>query len=197
MPRVEPQRSCIGCREVKGKHELFRFVLAPDRTLVPDLQEKLPGRGAYTCTKMTCLRGAASKKQFARAFKGEVVGADADFLVALVAVKLTERIASYLSLANKAGKVISGTDQVADALKNQPPGILFVASDISCEIGQKLKGLATHAGVDHVQLFTKERLGALIGKDLRAVVAVIQSGFVVSLKQEIDKYRNFFEEGRE
>jgi ribosomal protein L7Ae-like RNA K-turn-binding protein len=161
------------------------------------LQERLPGRGAYTCRKISCLRSAAAKKQFARAFKGEVVGADADFLVTEVAVKLTERIASFLSLANKAGKVISGTDQVMAALKNQPPGILFIASDISCESGQKVKSLASHAGVDHVQLFSKERLGALIGKDFRGVVAVIQSGFVVPLKQEIDKYRNFFEEGRE
>ena len=195
--RLEPQRSCISCREVKGKHELLRFVLTPDHTLVPDLQEKLPGRGAYTCQRISCLRNAAAKKQFARAFKGEVSGADADFIADLVTAKLEDRIASYLSLANKAGKVISGTDKVTDELKSRPPGILFIASDISLDIGEKVKALAKRAGVEYVQLFTKDRLGALIGKELRTVVAVVQSGFVVPLKQELEKYRNFFEEGRE
>ena len=49
MAREEAKRSCLGCRTVKNKEDLLRFVLTPERVLVPDLLFKLPGRGAYIC----------------------------------------------------------------------------------------------------------------------------------------------------
>jgi len=197
MPKVDPQRSCLACREIKDKRSLLRFVLAPDRTVVPDLQQKLPGRGVYTCLKASCLTRAAQKKQFSRGFKGEVLGADADTLIRQVTEKLEERIAGYLCLANKGGKIASGSDQVMDKLKKGGVGILFVATDISVDIGEKFRGLAKVKGAACMALFTKERLGELIGKELRSVLAVLDSGFIGSISLEMEKYRNFFEEERE
>jgi uncharacterized protein len=197
MPKATPQRSCLACREVKDKVNLLRFVLAPDRTVVPDLQQKLPGRGVYTCMKGSCLKAAAQKKQFSRGFKGEVLGAEAETLTRQVTEKLEERIASYLCLANKGGKIVSGSDQVMEKLKKGGAGILFLATDISVDIGEKFRGVARLKGVRCMALFTKERLGALVGKELRSVLAVMDSGFIGSLGLEMEKYRNFFEEERE
>lgn len=197
MPKVIAQRSCLACRETMDKAKLLRFVLAPDRTLVPDLQQKLPGRGAYTCLKAACVTKAVLKKQFSRGFKGEVPGVEAGALTRQVAEKLEERIASYLSLANKGGKIVSGSDQVLDKLKKGGVGMLVVATDISADIGEKFRGLAQVKGVPCISLFTKERLGQMIGKELRSVLAVLDSGFVGSLGLEMERYRNFFEEERE
>jgi predicted RNA-binding protein YlxR (DUF448 family)/ribosomal protein L30E len=197
MPKAIPQRSCLACREVKDKGALIRFVLAPDRTVVPDLQQKLPGRGVYTCIKASCLKLAAQKKQFSRGFKGEVLGADAEGLTRQVVGKMEERIASYLCLANKGGKVVSGSDQVLDKLKKGGAGLLVIADDISEDIGEKFRAVAKLTGVPSVTLFTKERLGGLLGKELRSVLAVVDSGFVASIGLETEKYRNFFEEERE
>jgi len=197
MPKASPQRSCLACREVKDKGSLLRFVLAPDGTVVPDLQQKLPGRGVYTCMKASCLALAAKKKQFSRGFKGEVLGAEAESLRQQVTEKLEERIASYICLANKGGKIVSGSDQVLDKLKKGGTGILFVATDISVDIGEKFRAVAKLKGVRCEALFTKERLGALLGKELRSVLAVLDSGFVGSISSEMEKYRNFFEEERE
>ncbi|HEY6874090.1 MAG TPA: DUF448 domain-containing protein [Geobacteraceae bacterium] len=195
MPRSVPQRSCLGCRRVADKGDLLRFVLAPDRSLVPDLREKLPGRGAYTCQKKSCLRAAVAKKQFARSFKGEVRCGTPDELVSLVAALMEERIAAYLALANKAGKVVSGGDTVVELLAKRSPGIICIASDISPDMGEKVAYLAARAGVEHFSLFDKERLGALIGKELRSVVAVECGGFSETIKKELERYRNFFEGG--
>lgn len=197
MPKANPQRSCLACREVKDKGSLLRFVLAPDRTLVPDLQQKLPGRGVYTCMKGSCLKLAAKKKQFSRGFQGEVLGAEGESLARQVSEKLEERIASYLSLANKGGKIASGSDQVLDKLKKGGVGLLFIATDISVDIGEKFRAVAKLKGVPCVTLFSKERLGGLLGKELRSVLAVLDSGFVGSIGLETEKYRNFFEEERE
>lgn len=191
-----PERTCIFCRTTRGKQELLRFVLSPDRLLVPDLLAKLPGRGAYTCMAVSCVKGAAEKKQFSRAFKGEVREADAAGLVNQLRARMEERIASYVSLANKAGKVSSGTDMVLERMKDRLPGFLFIASDISADIGQKVKTQAERNGVEYCTLFDKEKLGALIGKEMRVVVAIQVGGFIGPLKQETAKLRNFFEEGR-
>ncbi|MEI8354708.1 MAG: DUF448 domain-containing protein [Deltaproteobacteria bacterium] len=195
MPRKEAQRSCIACRKVKCKKELLRFVLAPDRVLVPDLLCKLPGRGAYVCSDNDCLRAALTKKQFSRAFKGDVRIESADSLIAQVIYIMEERIASYLSLANKAGKVVSGTDMVMQSLrKNFNNRVLLLAADISADIRQKIVLFLKINSVEHFTLFDKDRLGSLIGKSPRSVVALEGHGFVEAIKLEIERYRNFMGE---
>lgn len=195
MQKNEPHRTCLACRAVKNKEELLHFVLAPDLTLAPDLQLKLPGRGAYTCISEDCLRTAAAKKQFNRSFKVEVRGADAAELVAKVALSMEERIAAYISLAAKAGKVTGGSEPVMDALKRGIAGLVFVAADISPNNRDKIVYLAEKAGTPHMALFDKERLGTLTGKEMRGAVAIQRGGFVVSIQKEMTKYRIFLEGG--
>jgi predicted RNA-binding protein YlxR (DUF448 family)/ribosomal protein L30E len=195
MPKVEPQRSCLGCRETKDKRELLRFVLAPDASVVPDPQNKLPGRGAYTCYRRDCLIAAVGKRQFARAFKGEAKTGSAEAMVESLRVLLLERIASYISLANKAGKVISGSDKILDGFRKGTPELLVLATDISPDSAEKFIAVARKAGVETHYVLTKDRLGALLGKDLRSAAAIVQSGFVATLRLELTRYRNFFEGG--
>ncbi len=193
MPKEEPRRTCIGCRESLEKSKLLRFVLAPDGTVVPDLMNKLPGRGAYTCMKASCISKASERNQFSRAFKSQVPVTDPKELQAWVIRSMEERIASYLALANKAGKVISGSDLVAEMLKKNTPvkKLMLLAADISEDIGNKLRGLADLHGVGHMTLFTKDYFGELLGKGLRSVVVVQSDGFVNTMNTEIIRYRNF------
>lgn len=195
MAKEAPQRSCLGCRSVKDKADLIRFVLAPDRTLVPDLLTKLPGRGAYTCLKAGCLRQALVRKQFQRAFKGEVTALPADEMVRQVAEKMLGHIESYLSLANKAGKVVSGTDTVLDSLRRQTAGLVLVAEDTAPESARRVRDLAERVGITCHSLASKDRLGELLGKEFRSVVAVLHGSFVAVLLHEITRFRNFFDEG--
>lgn len=190
-----PERSCIGCRRAQDKQSLLRFVLSPDRTVVPDLQGKLPGRGAYVCQSIECLREATAKRQFARAFKGEVRGAGLDVLAPLLEHVMRERISGYLALANKAGKVVSGSDAVMDALRKGAIGVLFIAIDSSDATRQRFESLAKRGEVPCCFLFDQLHLGALLGKEQRGIVAVSDSGFVESIRNELNRYGNFFEGG--
>lgn len=192
MAKEEPRRTCLGCRAIKNRVDLLRFVLAPDGTPSPDLLAKLPGRGAYTCLDKTCIAGAVARNQFNRTFKRETKAVSAEVLINLVVSLMEERIASYLSLANKAGRVVSGSDMVMQVLrKNRKDRIILLSTDISADIRLKVISLAEKAGVECFSLFDKERVGALIGKGLRSVVAVEGHGFVSAIKREIDRYRNF------
>jgi hypothetical protein len=195
MNGKEPQRSCLGCRATRDKGDLLRFVLAPDRTLVPDLQARLPGRGAYTCLSRLCLMNAAQKNLFFRAFKGEIKFDGPERLIDQVIELMGKRIGSYLALANKAGKVVSGSDMVMEMIRKRKAGFVFVATDISPEIGVKVVDLSKRYEVPHVAIFEKDHLGALIGKGLRSAAAIEKSGFIITVSREIEKYRNFFEGG--
>jgi len=191
MPGKEPQRSCIACRAVKDKGELLRFVISPENELVPDLLAKLPGRGAYTCMNSVCMKKALKNKQFNRAFRCEVNIPETDRLIEQLVARMNDRIGSLISMACKAGKVVSGSDLVIESIGRKKSGFLFIATDVSTEIGRKIQEHARKYNVPHESIFNKEMLGALIGKGLRSVVFVETSGFVGMVSSEVSKYRNF------
>jgi hypothetical protein len=57
----QPERSCIACRETRGKRELIRIVRDPSGGVSVDAIGKLPGRGAYLCAVWTCWDKGAAK----------------------------------------------------------------------------------------------------------------------------------------
>src|SRR5262245_49866116 len=70
--RDEPERRCIVTRATGPKAGLIRFVVGPDDGIVPDLAERLPGRGLWVAADRKTLDVAAAKGHFARAAKTKV-----------------------------------------------------------------------------------------------------------------------------
>lgn len=78
-----PMRKCSGCGEMKPKKELVRVVKAPDvkdeegnviakGEISLDLVGKKPGRGAYVCKNVECLRAARKARRIERAFSCQI-----------------------------------------------------------------------------------------------------------------------------
>jgi uncharacterized protein len=65
----EPVRSCIGCGRKAPQSELLRFV-AKDGRVAPGTNE--PGRGAYTCRRLTCFERAVARRAFNRTLRRTV-----------------------------------------------------------------------------------------------------------------------------
>lgn len=63
-----PMRQCVGCREMKPKKELVRVVKSPQGEISMDLRGKAPGRGAYVCHSLECLRRARKSRALERGF---------------------------------------------------------------------------------------------------------------------------------
>ena len=70
--RKTPTRMCAGCRERKQKGELIRVVRDPAGVVSLDFTGKKPGRGAYICPKVGCLRMARKAKRLERSFSSEI-----------------------------------------------------------------------------------------------------------------------------
>ena len=69
MPKKIPQRQCMGCRERKAKREMIRVVRGTDGTVNLDFGGKAPGRGAYICPSMDCLKKALRSKALDRSLE--------------------------------------------------------------------------------------------------------------------------------
>ena len=71
MPKVKkiPQRQCVGCREMKDKKALLRVVRSPEGAVSLDFGGKKPGRGAYVCHNVECLKKARKSRALERAFE--------------------------------------------------------------------------------------------------------------------------------
>ena len=69
MQKKIPQRQCMGCRERKAKKELIRVVRGVDGTVSLDFSGKKPGRGAYVCHDVACLKKARKSRALERAFE--------------------------------------------------------------------------------------------------------------------------------
>jgi len=187
-----PQRTCIACRRTTDRDGLLRFVLDPDGRLLPDLSRKLPGRGAHVCITEACLRRALDRNIFSRAFKRPVVPVDSQIVLDEVRSAVCRRVMNLLALANRAGAVISGSDQVEQGLKSfQDVEFLLISHDTSPE---RCRMFAARAGARSVPVivgFTSDEIGAVLGKISRNVVLFRRNGLTVKLHEELNAYREF------
>ncbi len=70
--KKQPLRMCTGCGEHKVKKELVRVVKSPTGEIALDLTGKKPGRGAYVCPCVDCLKKARKTRRFERAFSCQI-----------------------------------------------------------------------------------------------------------------------------
>lgn len=67
-----PNRTCIGCNEIKPKKELIRVVKNKENQIFIDKTGKANGRGAYLCNNLECLEKAIKTKKLERTFEATI-----------------------------------------------------------------------------------------------------------------------------
>jgi hypothetical protein len=135
------ERRCIVTGEVLPEARLLRFVLAPDGSIVPDVQAKLPGRGIWVRAERTAIAQAVTKRLFAKAAKAQV-RADAD-LADQAETRIVERMLAYLGMARRAGELLLGFDSVERALRApNPPPLIIEAAEAAPDGRRKLQAAA-------------------------------------------------------
>lgn len=155
-----PERKCIVTGEVQPKYGLIRFVLAPDGSVVPDILEKLPGRGIWVSSDRESLTIAAKKNLFSRAARTNVTMPDN--IADLVEGQLTRRVTDLLALARKSGDAVAGYEKVKDWLTKDEAEVLIQASDGS-ERGKSK--LSTPYMGSFIGWLTSNELGLAFGRE--------------------------------
>ena len=170
------ERRCIVTGESQSDAGLVRFVVAPDSTIVPDVEEKLPGRGIWVTASRDAIGKAVEKNLFTRAAKATVsAGSD---LADRTEAALARRMLSDLGLAKRSGLLVAGFDNVVRALdENRPPALLLAASDAAKDGRRKLTNAAYARGLEIPVLdcFSSEELSLALGRG-NVIHAALKSG---------------------
>lgn len=174
----DPVRACALTRTRRPKEELIRFVLGPEGEIVPDLKERLPGRGIWVTAATDTVAEAVKRNVFAKGLKASVkVPSD---LPAKVDRLLADSALSGLSLANKAGEAIFGNAKIEAAIGSGRVAALIHASDASPDgcrkLDAKFRGVAGAGTAPAITLFTSAELGLASGRANVIHAAVIQGG---------------------
>ncbi len=76
-----PERTCIGCGQVRPKRLMVRVVRTVEGTVEADPTGKKSGRGAYLCKDWNCWDKALKRSALNRALKTELSPKDRDGLI--------------------------------------------------------------------------------------------------------------------
>ena len=158
--RDDPERKCIATGEVQPKTGLIRFVVGPESQIVPDVLEKLPGRGIWVSSDRDALETAVSKGLFARSAKQPVTVPDG--LVDQVERQLARYLVDLIALGRKSGRAVAGFEKVKGWLSEGRAKVLFQASDGS----ERGKGkLWTPEGGRWFGVLTSSEMGLAFGRE--------------------------------
>lgn len=148
--KTEPERKCVLTGKNGERNTLIRLVVSPDGLVLPDVQAKAPGRGAWigvnraeleTAFADGKLRGALS-----RAFKTGALEIPDD-LPHKIEQALTRSLLDRLGLELRVGALLMGSQRIADSARAGQVGLLCHASDAS-EDGMSKLDQAWRVGTD-------------------------------------------------
>lgn len=169
--RDQGERRCIVTGETGPRRGLVRFVIGPGDAVVPDVAEKLPGRGMWVSASRGAIESAVRKNLFARAARRPVKAADG--LAGLVEDLLARRLIEHISLARKAGQAVAGLENTKASLKDGSAVLLLQAADGSRREKARLRPPKGPESL--VESLSAKELGLAFGRQ-NVIHAALKSG---------------------
>jgi predicted RNA-binding protein YlxR (DUF448 family) len=174
-----PERTCIVTRQKGSPEAMLRFVVGPDGEVVPDLRRRLPGRGVWVTPTAKVLAEALRKGAFAKGFRKAVKASPA--LVSEVDALMERDALQALSLANKAGSVITGFAKVeAEIAAHRLAGLVHAHDGGEDGVRKLTQALLRHHGEPalawpRVRLFDSSQLDLALGRT-NVIHAALKTG---------------------
>lgn len=108
-----PQRTCVGCRQIRPKRELVRVVRTPAAGVQIDQTGKRAGRGAYLCRNRECWKVALGTQRLEHALKTDLNAEERLLLERFGQALLVpdERLLSETSVPIKIGQSQNDSDE--------------------------------------------------------------------------------------
>lgn len=161
---------------------MIRFVVAPDRTLVPDLSARLPGRGIWLSAHGDVVEAARTRGVFAKAARGPVT-VPPDLLSGLQTA-MARRVGEQLGLARRAGQAVAGFAKAREWIGTGRAALIVQAADGSVDERARLLG-SWHGPV--VAPLAGAALGAVFGRDYAVHVAVAAGRLAERIRNEAER----------
>lgn len=102
---------------------------------------------------------------------------------------MQDKVLTFLGMAQKAGKMVSGEFSVESAIKKGKAYLVIIADDASDNTKKKFKNSCEFYEVPLVIYSDKENLGHAIGKELRSSAAVVDEGFANGVIKKLEQMK--------
>tara|TARA_B100000886_G_scaffold21612_1_gene13742 strand:+ start:16992 stop:17627 length:636 start_codon:yes stop_codon:yes gene_type:complete len=181
------KKRCIVTRKLYSTEMLIRFVLSPEKTIVPDPWERLPGRGLWLEARRDIVETACDIKAFDRVMKQEVSVSSA--LADMVEQLLLRRCIELIGLARRAGNAVAGFEKTRTSIVNGKAVLAIVAIDGAK--GSKKKLLSGRLNFPVIDVFLRRELGCVFDRDNVVFVALSNLGLAMKLQIETYKLAGF------
>ncbi len=97
-----------------------------------------------------------------------------------------DSVLSLVSIAKKAGKIAAGEFQTEHAVKSGKARLVIVSREASGNTKKKFRDMCDFYQVPIWFYGEKEALGAAIGCEFRASLAVLDAGLAASIKKKLE-----------
>jgi hypothetical protein len=138
---AQPERKCILSGEHASRDALIRLAISPEGEVLPDALARAPGRGAWIGVSRPVLENALAKGKLkgalARAFKGAALTISDD-LPDRIAAALLRAFTDRLGLEMRAGRLLVGSDRIAENARMGKVAWLAHAADAAEDGSRKL-----------------------------------------------------------
>lgn len=102
---------------------------------------------------------------------------------------MINRVYSMMGLCMKAGKLAYGSDMCEEKIKNAQVKLLVVAENASDNTKRKFENLCNVNGIDFIFFGTIDLISHSIGKDNKAIVAILDEGFATRIKEMLKEIK--------
>lgn len=98
---------------------------------------------------------------------------------------MDNRIYQMLSLCQKAGKLVTGEFATKEAVLSKTAHLVIVATDASNNTKKLFNDKTSYRSIPCVTWGTKEAIGDRVGKNPRAVIAIVDENFAKKIEELI------------
>jgi hypothetical protein len=205
-----PERKCILSGVVAPREELIRLAISPANAdgvclVLPDALARAPGRGAWIgvgrAELETALVKGKLKGAMARAFKGAELSIPAD-LPERIEAALVRAFTDRLGLEKKSGRLLTGSDRIAENARMGKVAWLAHAADAGDDGSRKLDqawrvGMeAEGSGMAGITLpLDRAALSVALGRDNVVHLALTDSGSAARIEVPLRRLLRFLGQG--
>ena len=196
-----PERRCVLTGRHADRDELLRLAISPDGVVLPDALAKAPGRGAWIGVARGDLAAAVGngklKGALARAFKDGSLTIPDD-LAQKAEAALRRAFFDRLGLEMRAGKLLLGSDRIANEARMGKVAMLYHAADASPDGARKLdQAWRVGLGVEGTGLagetlpLDRDALSVALGRDNVVHLALADQGSARRVQAPLRRLQGF------
>jgi predicted RNA-binding protein YlxR (DUF448 family) len=199
--REGSERKCILSGEHAARDALIRLAISPEGQVLPDVMARAPGRGAWIGVSRADLEKALAKGKLrgalARAFKGAAL-AIPDDLPDRIEAALVRALTERLGLELRAGKLLLGSDRIAEQARVGRVAWLGHAADAGDDGSRKLDqalrvGLEAEGSGLRGQTLPLDRaaLSVALGRDNVVHLALTDPGSAARVAAPLERLQHY------